>query len=150
MEALFQSLKVHLSIPETFGIGHAGGEVRILIAGALAAPSFQEELVSEWKDGKYMARRFRDKLIKQDDLIGALLAERPILEETTFVADWEKCGLKLALARAKLNPMFHEHIHLFLHAMVAFCSLHRLDTRVRAPKRYFDHVCMLRYLLHAR
>lgn len=147
--ALFKSLKTHLSIPRKLSIGHAGGEVRILVAGALAAPVFREELLSEWKTANHLARRFRENPLKQDDLLGAQLAERPLLEETTFVSDWETSGLDLALSKAKLNPMFQQHIHLFLHALVAFCILHRFDTNRRAPQRYFEHVRMLRYLLHA-
>lgn len=146
---LFESLKAHLSIPERFGLGHAGGEVRILIAGALLNLEFREELLGELGECKHMAQYFRQHPIKQDDLIGALLAERPLLAEGEFIAFWEANGLRLALARVEPNPMFQDHMTLFLFALIAFCSIHRLNTHARVPQRYFDHLRMLRYLLYA-
>lgn len=146
---LFQSLKFHLSIPDGLGIGHAGGEVRIVVSAALASPEFREELLNALGKCTPLARRFREHPIKEKDLIGAQLAELPLLEELEFVSDWEANGLPIAIGRARQNPMFRDHIHLFLNALVAFCSLHRLNTQGEIPARVVAHVRMLRYLLHA-
>lgn len=150
LDEALSAARREFGIPDAICLTSGGGVARILVSAALAAPrkllAPVEKLVAA---SPGMINDFVIAPLKGVSLVGGLLAERPLLNDQTFIRAWRESGLVEATTTAAVNPIFRAHIHLLVRVQVAYCERYELDCKSAAPARHFEHLKALRYLLHA-
>lgn len=147
--SMLDHLHGEFTIPPCINLAAGGGEVRIIASAVLVSPRLCKKFDSALSGGRELADLFRRHPLKSVSLVGGLIAERPLIDEAAFRQSWENHGIQAAVSAAHVNPIFAANIHLLVRVANAYCKEYSLTCESEAPRRHFEHLKPLRYILHA-
>ena len=154
----FRALRDDFRIPENINLTAGGGEERILVSAAFISPAVQKA-INPLVSGNFIKPfNFLRRPEVQVSLVGGIIAERPlggIIDdqqlEKRFVETWKNAGFEEAVSKTEINPIFKSIGLRLVQTQVEFCrayGLDLLDCSREAPKRIFEHLKTLRYVLY--
>ena len=156
LDEAFRELRTDFLIPDNIDLKAGGGEERILISAALISKPVQTTVSQLASTGLIDPLDFFRTPEVQISLIGGIIAERPLaarihdqLLENDFVTRWRREGFDGAVASAEVNPVFKFIGRALVETQLRFCGVYGLDCSKEVPKRVFEHLKALRYILYA-
>lgn len=155
LECAFRTVRDNFLIPDEISLTAGGGEERMLVSAALISRPVREAL-DPLIGNLIKPSDFLKKPEVQVSLVGGIVSERPLCGsiddqqlEHSFVAAWQVAGFDEAVSKTEINPILRAIGRSLVQTQVRFCRRYGLDCSREAPKRIFEHLKTLRYVLYA-
>ena len=156
LDCAYRALRDDFLIPDEMNLAAGGGEERILVSAAFISRPVREALNPLIIGNRMNPFDFLKRPEVQVSLVGGIIAERPLAGgiddqqlEHSFATAWQVAGFEEAVSKTEINPLFKLIGRSLVQTQVRFCERYLLDCSTEAPKRIFEHVKTLRYVLYA-